>query len=1172
MIWAGSHWIQLLLATSSLNVAVSIMSDVAPEKDCRCWAAQGQCSANRKYMERKCAASCAWHHERERAIVGNCSQTLQACIADVEALARNSTVQASIESHRVVELEDMLQVLNAQLETSARNISTMSLQITDFQAQAQQLQEAADIAASKEQSLANQNLNLQARVEALEFQLKSAGSQQLLKENQNASVLNCQASHLPEDMKSIAAVGEVPETHKARIAELEARVQLLQKVADSASAAESSARDEIGTLEARIYELESKLSGPTTGPSSSTETDSWHQLYEMIFRFPSDMLQLAENSPTYINHVVADASLKLKTLSMELKSLSKQNSIVYYQVISAFAEDCYAVGEQQLREAIASARHMMAVISSGNRTAWKEVLEEPIDFGFGALISMCVCSFLIICTGFFRSCKFLIAKLHTRTGVLRQEVAVPIKADMDTLAVNRLRRRSFQEEHTLRALQAFKETSRKSQQAMKTPPPSSKAKKRPPPLIFDNIDLDGESGTDVCASAVGEVWTSELDEPYKVCSCRITTSFIVLLCAATMCCYGSKAGTSVSSTHVSHYWIRASEIANSCVSNFANVWELTREASAGMFVKVSSRLHNACPSFDYLGVAIITPLLTTRSTWYMASAVSVAVMLVIFIYVSRCQKSSKADLPKGVSDPVTGMTEFLAQVQEFPAGRSLHTSSTFTKDMIPQHALACRQTSSSHQGAITCVSAPENIFPDVEGTSTSAHFVMRDQYHRDSVSEKAPTAKQGCRKCFDLMDGKFEQEISADRVQHSHGVIRDIALANHSEALEDNVGFRKEQLSENMPECPETECPESESATTECPSTRCPSTECPTVESFLTESAAAECFANEILTTECSAAACPAFGMSRDDDKPQVLEVSSMRWNYGMWFVGLACLVFVAIVIKFFNPVISDLFGFDVHHGITHYCVARIAEYMNALKQYLTTATQRVRQGGTMVASTQPRLEFVILEAITSAIISTVVEACFDARFQAVLGCVGICLLVRSVKPLIVELQTRHGASCEILDLDVPPARCEHFIRVLAGLTCSGSVVCSLVLHGPSWMANAMQCERYGCPGLQVVDDLVLANAHVHSVLLALSAPLVGSIAHFRNFVGFVSALPFSEQAHVLADNVKSIAIPAAFHLHGEPSARVALASCAVIVLLVGMHRLRLFLSAKNRPLGIIQC
>merc|ERR1719221_189675 len=127
------------------------------------------------------------------------------------------------------------------------------------------------------------------------------------------------------------------------------------------------------------------------------------------------------------------------------------------------------------------------------------------------------------------------------------------------------------------------------------------------------------------------------------------------------------------------------------------------------------------------------------------------------------------------------------------------------------------------------------------------------------------------------------------------------------------------------------------------------------------------------------------------------------------------------------------------------------------------------------------------------------------------------------MKSLRYEPRTRYDASCEILDLGVPSVRYAHSIRCLAGLACLGSVVSSLFLYGPAYLANLMQCERHGCPGLQAVDAFILSHAHVNSMLSAFSTPFLGSIAQVSNFIGFVSAFPFVEQLHFIIDKIKTL-------------------------------------------------
>jgi hypothetical protein len=111
----------------------------------------------------------------------------------------------------------------------------------------------------------------------------------------------------------------------------------------------------------------------------------------------------------------------------------------------------------------------------------------------------------------------------------------------------------------------------------------------------------------------------------------------------------------------------------------------------------------------------------------------------------------------------------------------------------------------------------------------------------------------------------------------------------------------------------------------------------------------------------------------------------------------LACLAaFIPLMVMLKDPIRS--LGYDAPIDLMEQTFTDVSSYIAALRQYLANAVENVARGGAMVAHGQPRVEHVLLQAISSAFMSAAWDVIRGIYFQIGAVCFGLLLIARSLK------------------------------------------------------------------------------------------------------------------------------------------------------------------------------
>eukprot|EP00928_Gymnodinium_smaydae_P033041 TRINITY_DN23780_c0_g1_i1.p1 TRINITY_DN23780_c0_g1~~TRINITY_DN23780_c0_g1_i1.p1 ORF type:complete len:493 (+),score=96.63 TRINITY_DN23780_c0_g1_i1:62-1540(+) len=298
------------------------LNDVEPERDCRCWASQGECTANPDWMTLHCPASCARQLEFESST--ETISTLRTQIEELTADLADAKQQAAANTDRQVDHEhaksDMAleQTCSSELESEQRiQIDDLKAKLEEAHAQSEAVEDLksrlADALAAKhstdDHSTAQheEDAATAESVKDLKLQLENA-----LAESQSAKDMMLQleeaASREAQDLKlqlqeAQAATGSTEairvqldealgasKSAREEVAELRARESFFETQAANARV---EAENSLETMRTRIAELEAQVAAAQAHGASAGDTepeaDPWVELYEAIIQLPETL-------------------------------------------------------------------------------------------------------------------------------------------------------------------------------------------------------------------------------------------------------------------------------------------------------------------------------------------------------------------------------------------------------------------------------------------------------------------------------------------------------------------------------------------------------------------------------------------------------------------------------------------------------------------------------------------------------------------------------------------------------------------------------------------------------------------------------------------------------------------------------------------------------------------
>jgi hypothetical protein len=123
-----------------------------------------------------------------------------------------------------------------------------------------------------------------------------------------------------------------------------------------------------------------------------------------------------------------------------------------------------------------------------------------------------------------------------------------------------------------------------------------------------------------------------------------------------------------------------------------------------------------------------------------------------------------------------------------------------------------------------------------------------------------------------------------------------------------------------------------------------------------------------------------------------------------------ACIAaFIPLMLMLKDPIRS--LGYDAPIDLMEHTFADVSSYIATFRQYLANAVDNVARGGAMVAHGQPRVEHVLLQAISSAFMSAIWDVIRGIYFQIGAVCCGLLFIARSLKSSSLKSSTFRAAS-----------------------------------------------------------------------------------------------------------------------------------------------------------------
>lgn len=198
----------LLQFAITASAEVRAVVDKAAVKDCRCWAVQGQCQDNPRFMAAQCPASCTWHVERETSAqkVSDLTSRISECAAEVQQL-QSDVASATVSQREAQNQSQALQVRIADLELqlASKNKSTDqdAGEACGVELHALRQQLEADLEAKRATELATTSLN-QVEMQQLRDELHSLRVSELAAVD-NSHQLEAEVAKLRSDASKEAA-------------------------------------------------------------------------------------------------------------------------------------------------------------------------------------------------------------------------------------------------------------------------------------------------------------------------------------------------------------------------------------------------------------------------------------------------------------------------------------------------------------------------------------------------------------------------------------------------------------------------------------------------------------------------------------------------------------------------------------------------------------------------------------------------------------------------------------------------------------------------------------------------------------------------------------------------------------------------------------------------------
>jgi len=218
-----------LLLTTTMRFASAAAVDKAAAKDCRCWAVQGQCKDNARFMSKNCEATCSWHVERESAVqnLAALNSRISECQVEVVQLKAEADTKCSADSvamsipvcqREVKRLKAEVNSSKASVHTAANQTQALQAIVADLELKLTQKSSTETTAASQrvvELEDAQKKLNIE--LASARSAVKAAANKSLLLE---AEVVGLRAETA---QKEVAVIGDA--VTSPRISELEAKIK-----------------------------------------------------------------------------------------------------------------------------------------------------------------------------------------------------------------------------------------------------------------------------------------------------------------------------------------------------------------------------------------------------------------------------------------------------------------------------------------------------------------------------------------------------------------------------------------------------------------------------------------------------------------------------------------------------------------------------------------------------------------------------------------------------------------------------------------------------------------------------------------------------------------------------------------------------------------------------------
>lgn len=158
--------------------------DVEPEVDCRCWAAQGQCSANPDFMAANCQASCAEHQQQQECIqqLNEKQYWLNELRLDGEKMEQEQERMEQENDAVVAErdaLREQLQEARAREHVKVQLISGLEQLVVDLEAAVAAAPATSATAVEQQEAAMQHTITLEREVAELKLELAQRDAQKV---------------------------------------------------------------------------------------------------------------------------------------------------------------------------------------------------------------------------------------------------------------------------------------------------------------------------------------------------------------------------------------------------------------------------------------------------------------------------------------------------------------------------------------------------------------------------------------------------------------------------------------------------------------------------------------------------------------------------------------------------------------------------------------------------------------------------------------------------------------------------------------------------------------------------------------------------------------------------------------------------------------------------------